>query len=266
VVEDNPTARELLSVYLEEAGYGVQVVARVTDVVPWAREHRPVAITLDLMLQDGLAWPALQQLKTDARTRDIPVIIVSILDEQPTGFALGASAYLTKPISRQELLATLERVVARRPVAAGGTPGGTAAAQPSGAPRVLAVDDHPEALELISVLLEGSEYHFSRASTGAEALILLAGERPDVLIVDLMMEPLSGFDVIAAVAADPETHAIPIIVLTARDLTMEDHARLQGHVASIVSKHAFSREHFLGELRRAAQAHAPAEGERIYVS
>src|SRR5205814_10601237 len=112
-VEDNLAARELLGVYLTKAGYGMQWVEQAADVVPRARQSKPVAITLDLLLKDEMSWPVLKHLKADPQTRDIPVVIVSILDEQPTGFALGASAYLTKPLARQELLDTLQRVGAR---------------------------------------------------------------------------------------------------------------------------------------------------------
>jgi CheY-like chemotaxis protein len=157
------------------------------------------------------------------------------------GIALGASAYLTKPIARQVLLDVLERLAGER----GKTPD-----QPL---RVLVVDDQPEALELISLALDGSRYRLIRATNGTDALELLARERPDVLIVDLMMAPVSGFDVIDAAAADPETRHIPIVVWTARDLTAEDIARLNGHVSARVSKRDFAgagKDRFLRELER----------------
>src|SRR5207248_442078 len=163
----------------------MQWVEQAADVVPRARQSQPVAITLDLLLKDEMAWPVLKHLKADPQTRDIPVVIVSILDEQPTSFALGASAYLTKPLARQELLDTLQRVVAP------GGPGDAGELPP--VRRVLAVDDQPAALELIALALEGSPYQVLPATTGAAALELLqgshmqGGERPDVLIVDLMM-------------------------------------------------------------------------------
>ena len=237
VVEDQAAARELLSLYLGEAGYGVRSVDRAANVLPRAREIKPVAITLDLMLGNEVAWRVLEQLKADVETRDIPVVIVSILEEQATGFALGAAAYLVKPVARQDLLGALERVACAdgRPL------------------KVLAVDDQPEALELIALALEDGSYALTRAGSGDEALRQLAGDRPDVLIVDLMMAPVSGFDVIAAVAGDADLCDIPIIVLTGRDLTAEDLARLNGHILTALPKRGFSKAQFLREVERATR-------------
>src|SRR5205823_2276458 len=128
------------------------VVERLAEVLPRARALAPVAITLDILLGDESGWPILERLRADAATRDIPVVIVSILDEQATGFALGASAYLVKPVARPELLDTLDRVVN----------GGDG--PPEHVRRVLAVDDQLEALELITLALEGSRYEVLRAT------------------------------------------------------------------------------------------------------
>lgn len=238
VVEDNSAAYELLRLSLSEAGYGVQWVQRVADVVPRAREVRPVVIILDILLQGEMGWSALELLHADAQTRDIPVVIVSIMDEQATGFALGASAYLVKPVARPELLTTLARVINGH-----GTPGA--------ARRVLAVDDQLEALELIVLALEDSPYQVVRASSGAAALEILEREHPDLLLIDLEMAPLSGFEVIEAVLSNARTRDIPIIVLTAHDLTAADMARLNGHVAATLSKNGFNKERLLREMRRA---------------
>jgi CheY-like chemotaxis protein len=241
VVEDNTAAYELLRLYVSEAGYSVQRAWTVAEVVPRALALDPVAITLDIALQDETGWAALEQLRADPQTRDVPVVIVSVLDEQPTGFALGASAYLVKPVTSSELLGTLERVIN----GGDGTEGQRR--------RVLAVDDQLEALELIALALAGSRYEVLRATSGVEALALLAEVRPDVLLVDLMMAPLSGFDVIDAVVANPQTRDIPIIVLTARALTAADRARLNGHVTATLSKSGFDKDGFLRELQRATR-------------
>jgi PAS domain S-box-containing protein len=246
VVEDNKEAYELLSVYLSEAGYGVQWVAHAAEVVPRARALHPVAITLDILLQAETGWPVLERLRADPQTLEIPVVIVSIVEEMATGFALGASAYLVKPVARGVLLDTLDHLIN------GGDEGQD---RPR---RVLTVDDQLEALELITLALAGTRYQVLRATSGAEALRLLAEERPDALIVDLMMAPLSGFDVIDAVVANPATREIPIIVMTAHDLTAEDMARLNGHVAATLSKSGFDRDGLLRELRRATQRARPA--------
>jgi CheY-like chemotaxis protein len=235
VVEDHPPAWELLQLYLGEAGYGVHVVERASDVVARAIALQPRAITLDLRLGEELTWPALRQLKTTPETREIPVIIVSILDDQqPTGFALGAAAYLVKPVARPDLISALDQAVG--------------ACRPA---RVLAVDDDPAALELVALALTGSPYSLLQAGSGAAALDMLARERPDALIVDLRMQPMSGFDLITLLAADSLTSDIPVIVLTAYDLGAEDVARLNGHVVAALPKTGLQKEQLLREVRRA---------------
>jgi PAS domain S-box-containing protein len=242
VVEDDPAARALLRIYLTAGGYGMQWVEHVSEVVPRVRELQPVAITLDLIMKDELAWSALEELKADPATRDIPVVIVSILNEQQTGFALGTNAYLTKPVARQTLLSTLRHVME----SSGRT-------QDTGL-RVLALDDEPEALDLLAMALDGTPHRLVKVTSGVDALELLAQEQPDVLITDLMMAPLSGFEVIDAVLSDPQLRRIPIIVVTARDLTLEDMARLNKNVLTTLSKQGFNQEQFLRELQRSTHA------------
>jgi signal transduction histidine kinase/CheY-like chemotaxis protein/CHASE3 domain sensor protein len=240
VVEDDPAARELLGVYLAEAGYRVESVSRVEDVATRVRAVKPIAITLDLVLDGELRWSALEQLKAGPETRDIPIVIVSIVDERATGLALGASDYLLMPVSRQALLAAIQ--------------GALDGAWPPDRPlRILAVDDQREALELIEAVLENTEHQLMLATSGAEALQLLKRHHPDIMIVDLMMAPVSGFDVIAAVVSDPATSDVPIIVLTAHDLTAGDRARLSGHATAVLSKTELKRAQFLQELQRAVR-------------
>ncbi len=235
VVEDHPPTQELLRVYLTEAGYGVHIVHEIDEVLPAAVALQPVAITLDLLLGENETWPLLRDLKVHEATRGIPVVIVSIIaDAQQTGFALGAAHYLVKPVARQHLLQALEQTVERRPETC-----------------VLAVDDEPHALELLSIAMAGEPYTLATANTGAEALAMLAQRRPDVLIVDLMMKPMDGFDLIATLAAEEMTSDIPIIVLTARELTAADLARLKGYVTVTLSKSSLARDQLLRELERA---------------
>jgi hypothetical protein len=222
-------------VYLTEAGYGVHIVHKTQDVLPSAIALQPVAITLDLLLGEDETWPLLRDLKVHEATRGIPVVIVSIIaDAQQTGFALGAAHYLVKPVARQHLLRALEQTVERRPETC-----------------VLAVDDEAHALELLAIAMAGEPYTLMTAGTGAEALALLAQRRPDVLIVDLMMKPMDGFDLIATLAAEEMTSDIPIIVLTARELTAADLARLNGYVTVTLSKSGLARDQLMRELERA---------------
>jgi CheY-like chemotaxis protein len=174
------------------------------------------------------------------------VVIVSIIaDGQQMGFALGAAHYLVKPVARPHLLRALEQTVERSPETC-----------------VLAVDDEPHALELLAIAMAGEPYTLITAGTGAEALALLAQHRPDVLIVDLMMKPMDGFDLIATLAAEEVTSSIPIIVLTARELTAADLARLNGYVTVTLSKSGLVREQLMRELERAIHSkRIGAQGE-----
>jgi signal transduction histidine kinase/DNA-binding response OmpR family regulator len=246
VVEDHPPTQELLRIYLTEAGYGVHIVHESEQVMPTAIALQPVAITLDLLLGEEETWPLLRDLKIHEATRGIPVVIVSIIaDGQQMGFALGAAHYLVKPVARPHLLRALEQTVARRPETC-----------------VLAVDDEPHALELLAIAMAGEPYTLITASTGAEALAVLAQRRPDVLIVDLMMKPMDGFDLIATLAAEEVTSTIPIIVLTARELTAADLARLNGYVTVTLSKSGLVRERLMRELERAIHSkRIGAQGE-----
>jgi PAS domain S-box-containing protein len=240
IVEDDPASAELLQVYLDEAGFVVQWTDREDEVLPLARQLKPVAIILDIVLHRGESWGLLARLKADPATRTIPVVIVSILDEQQRGLALGASEYLVKPVDQAELLEVLHRVATKR------------APRDGGRWQVLAVDDQIEALELIELALEGSQFQLIRATDGVQALALLEQRRPDIFLVDLVMAPLSGFDVIDAVLRAPSLHDIPIIVLTAKDLSAEERERLAEQAIAVLPKSGFNKDRFLQELQRAA--------------
>jgi PAS domain S-box-containing protein len=237
VVEDDTAARELLQITLAEQGYGVAWVDRIDQVLPRARALQPVAITLDLLVGGELSWPALQALKADPATRNIPVVIISILDEEGIGLALGASAYLTKPVTRQVLLDTIQSLVEH-------------STTPERGLRILAVDDDPAARELIVLALEGTPHHVVQAASAEEALERLDAAPVDLVIADLMMEPMSGFDLIEVLSKRPDTRGVPIVVLTARELSPGDIRRLNGSIAAALSKNGFTRRHFLQELRR----------------
>jgi CheY-like chemotaxis protein len=168
-------------------------------------------------------------------------VVVSILDEQETGLALGASAYLTKPVSRQDLLETIRDVVERSD-------------QPGRGLRVLAVDDDPAARELIVLALEATPHHVVQATGAMQALELLDEAPADLVIVDLIMEPIDGFELIEMLAQRPDMQGIPIVVLTARELTREDVLRLKGRPAATLSKHGFRKRQFLHELQRVTSA------------
>ncbi|HEY2532387.1 MAG TPA: response regulator, partial [Xanthobacteraceae bacterium] len=187
-----------------------------------ARELRPAAIILDIVMPDIDGWTVLAALKDEPKLADIPVVIVSILDEQRSGIALGATGYLTKPIDRERLVAILSRL------RAAGAPG-----------TILVVEDDEEQRLLVCTILAARGWRVREAANGRLALDAVAAELPDVILLDLMMPEMDGFELVAALQAKVAWREIPVVVVTALDLTAEDRRRLSGGVKQILSKHAF---------------------------
>ncbi|HEX9549957.1 MAG TPA: response regulator [Candidatus Limnocylindrales bacterium] len=223
VVEDDPSAVRLLHAYLEPEGYRVRVAPSGEQALIDVREERPAAILLDVLLPGMDGWEVLRHLKADPELRSIPVVIVTVVDERDVGLALGAVDYLVKPIDREALVASLERLALTSTVK-------------SRTVRILAVDDEPAALDMLSQTLRPAGFDIVRAESGMAAIAVARAERPDLVICDLVMPDLDGFGVVAALKADPATATIPIIILTGYDLTAEDKRRLNGKVLRIVSK------------------------------
>jgi len=223
VVEDNESAALLLATNLTRGGYRVEVVRNGRSVLEQAIKLKPSAITLDVVLPDIDGWEVLRALKATAATRDIPVLVISVLDDRALGLALGADDYMVKPIQREALLRFIERHGLDRGAEHKLT--------------VLAVDDDPASLALIKETLE-PEFIVATASGGEQALAAAREDLPDLVILDLMMPGMNGFEVAAALKADRKTLDIPILVSTAKELSRADKARLDAHVAAVVQKSA----------------------------
>ncbi|TAK25021.1 MAG: hybrid sensor histidine kinase/response regulator [Chloroflexota bacterium] len=247
VVEDEQSAANLLVLYLARGGYRTESAFDGTQALEKARTLHPAAITLDIMLPKIDGWEVLRALKNDAQTRDIPVVIASIVDNKSLGYALGAADYFVKPIDRRALLARLGRV--RSSAGADGR-----------ALRILAIDDDPDALSLIGGMLPATGYQLLTASGGADGIDVARAERPDVLLLDLMMPDVSGFDVIEALRADAVTRETPILVVTAKDMTDEDRALLNGRVSAVLEKGTVSAVELVSWLDRVA-VHTPVREE-----
>ena len=221
IVEDNESAAVLLGAVLTRAGYAVETVDRGRLALERAVAMHPAAITLDVILPDIDGWEVLRQLKASPETRDIPVAVVSVIDERALGVTLGADDYLVKPLHREALLSFMRRHGLKP--------------RPDSRLKVLAVDDDEGSLELLRESLE-PEFAVSALNVGAEALDVARREQPDFVILDLMMPGMNGFEVAAAMRTDPETRHIPILVSTAMDLGPEDKARLNGNVSAVMKK------------------------------
>ena len=223
VVEDDPSAVRLLRAYLEPDGYDIDVAVDGERALAAAAASRPSAILLDVLLPGMDGWDVLRRLKADPDLREIPVVIVTVVEEREVGLALGAVDYLVKPIERDALLGALNRLDLRSAV-------------PQAAVRVLAVDDEPAALSAIEAVLAPAGFEVTRALGGREGVEMATRDQPDLVICDLVMPDLDGFGVVGALRADPHTRDIPILILTGHDLTREDKQRLAGKVMAIVEK------------------------------
>ena len=239
VIEDDPSAVRLLREYLEGAGYSVRVAPSGESGISAAIAERPAAIVLDVLLPGIDGWEVLRRLKADARVQDVPVVIVTVVEEREVGLALGAVDYLVKPIDRGALLACLARYVR--------TNGGRA-----GPRRVLVVDDEPGALALIKGALEPEGVEVITAEGGREALEWArSGELVDLIVCDLVMPDVDGFEVIRALKGNERTSSLPIVVCTAHDLTTDEKAKLNGHILGIVAKGQNARAGLLDWLKHA---------------
>jgi CheY-like chemotaxis protein len=183
-------------------------------------------------------WEFLTRVKQVPKLRRIPVVIISIAADRNKGFSLGAAAVMQKPISRQELYEALVDL-------------GLFPRSQGQAVKVLVVDDDPKAVELIAVRVTDLASTVLRAYGGQEAIAIARQELPDVMVLDLMMPVVSGFDVVEALKERPETARIPILVVTAKQITGEDRARLSGYVTTIMEKADFDSDRFTAEVRRA---------------
>jgi signal transduction histidine kinase/CheY-like chemotaxis protein len=247
VIDDDPTVRELMERFLVKEGFPVVTAANGVEGLRKARELRPAAITLDVLMPDLDGWTVLAALKGDPALADIPVIFVTILDERTKGYSLGATDYLVKPIDRERLVRALERLCGDRP-----------------SRKLLLVEDDETTRTMIQHALEREGWAITPAENGRIALARLAEElRPDAILLDLLMPEMDGFEFLAELRRHAAWREIPVLVLTAKDLTAEDRRRLNGEVERIIQKGAYGRDellHEVGRLLGASIERPPARG------
>jgi signal transduction histidine kinase/DNA-binding response OmpR family regulator len=238
VVEDDYKSAELIRVQLEAEGFTVLHAASAEAALVLAVQQPLSLITLDIMLPHMDGWEFLGRLKRVPALSRIPVVIISIVADRNKGFALGAAAVMQKPISRQELYESLVDL-------------GLFPASQGKVLKVLVVDDDPKAVELIAVRMLGLAGTVLRAYGGREAIDSARQERPDLIVLDLMMPEVNGFDVVEALKEHPDTAHIPVLVVTAKQITVDDRAQLNGYVTTIMEKAGFDADRFTAEVRRA---------------
>jgi signal transduction histidine kinase/CheY-like chemotaxis protein len=224
VIEDDAQAAALLRTYLEPDGYHVSVATDGVGGIAAARRERPSAILLDVLLMGIDGWEVLRRLKADPELSDIPVVMVTVVDDREVGLALGATDYLLKPVSRMSLLASLNRHVRQT--------------AESKRPRVLIADDDPSARAFVQATLEPQGYELVAVEGGREAIYTAADGSFDMIICDLLMPDLDGFEVVAQLKSAERTQETPILILTAHTLSEADKDRLNGKIVGICQKGA----------------------------
>jgi signal transduction histidine kinase/DNA-binding response OmpR family regulator len=236
VVDDEPAARELLTSYLEGAGYAVITASSGPEAAERARQLRPAAITLDILMPGGSGFGTLSELKKTVETAHIPIIVVSVVDQKEMAFTLGAEEYLVKPVQKSALLNALRKHL--RPASA-----------PSN--NILVVDDDSKALDLVSSILRSVGYTPHAVSSGKEALQVLSKGDIHAILLDLMMPEMDGFEVLNAIKDVPGLCELPVFILTAKDLTESESRILKRGARALFRKDASWKNDLLAQLLKA---------------
>ncbi len=233
VIDDDQTVRSLMQRHISQDGIEVVTAKDGMEGLKLARELNPAVITLDVLMPGADGWQVLRELKADSALSEIPVVMCTILDEKNKGYALGAADYMNKPVSREKLRDVLGRYLSS---AAGA--------------RVLVVEDDESTRTMLRRLLVGEGCLVSEAANGRLALDRLSDGRPDLILLDLMMPEMDGFEFLTEMRGMDDYAGIPVVVITAADLSEQDRARLNGGVEQILRKTAFNRDDLLDEVRR----------------
>jgi CheY-like chemotaxis protein/anti-sigma regulatory factor (Ser/Thr protein kinase) len=243
IVDDEVPARELLASYLEPE-YRVAMAESGAEALKEAQRLRPDAITLDLMMPGSNGLETLVALRQNPATADIPVIILSIVDQKQVGFALGAADYLIKPVRKPTLLEAIRRHV-------------PAPADEDSS--ILLVDDDPKALELLEEALRSAGYEVQSVRSGARALEVLANKVVGAILLDLLMPGIDGFQVIRHVRQEPTLKDLPILVMTAKNLSREEIALLNRETQGLLQKDSSWKHQLVAEVGRVIRGHKLAK-------
>lgn len=230
VVDDDADVRELLTEFLTREGFVVATAADGAEGLILAREVRPSAIILDVLMPELDGWAVLTACKGDPQLADIPVIMLTIVDDRTRGYALGAAEYLVKPIDRKRLRAVIDKHCDRQG-------------------KILLIEDDQITRETMRKSAQRQGFGVVEAANGREALERLGENRPDLILLDLLMPEMNGFEFLVELHKNTEWCDIPVVVITAKDLTVEDRQRLNGRVASIAQKGLMSQSEILEKVR-----------------
>ncbi|QDG50730.1 response regulator [Persicimonas caeni] len=235
VIDDDPTVHALMKRFLNREGFAIRSANSGEEGLELARAHKPDAITLDVMMPEMDGWTVLSRLKGDAETSDIPVILLTIVSNKNMGYSLGASEYLVKPVDRKRLSTVLADVTGAK-----------------GEGRVLVVEDDESTREMLERTVARQGWQVDTAANGRLAIDHLeSAPAPNVILLDLMMPEMDGFEVLETMRERPEWKDIPVVVVTAADLTVEERTRLNNQVNRILGKGAYTKDQLLAEVTRA---------------
>jgi PAS domain S-box-containing protein len=235
IVEDKPHARMILETYLTEAGYEIETATNGIEALERAKVWKPDVITLDILLPVKDGWQVLRELKAHPLCKNIPVIIISMLDERNVGFGLGAVDYFVKPVQKDELLQSLKKITER-------LGGGKKSA------KILVIDDDRSVTDLMQVILEAEGCTVLKSHDGREGMRCAESDQPDLIILDLVMPDISGFNVAYQLKHNPATQHIPVMVMTSMEIDDETREQLQGFVVSLMRKSGFTKKDLLDEI------------------
>lgn len=240
------SAATMLENYLKEEGFSLVVAYDAEKGMELARRRRPDLILLDWDNAMDEIWQFWEEVKKDEALRNLPVVLLSIDSQSNLGMSLGVSKVLSKPVDPAVLHAILEEMESVRVI----TP----------SRMVLVVDDDMKSVEILSAFLLAEGYSVMKSYGGEDAIELAQKHKPDMILLDLMMPGVNGFDVLQALYKNPETSGIPVLVVTAKELSSEERKQLNGHIVDIMKKSSFSKTDFLREIHRAISAPALEKG------
>ena len=237
VVDDEPDVVAMIADYLSQVGYFPMTATSGAQALELAEKHRPFAITLDILMPDMDGFEVLQHLKENPVTRDIPTIIISMKDDKEVGFALGAVGYITKPVNKDRLIAEINKIGGSSPHA------------------IMVVDDNEFERREISQIINQEGMQAVAAANGLQCMEIIAKSIPDVLVLDLIMPDMDGFEVLERVRNEPATRHLPVIVVTAKELTAEDRKKLTGNATSVLAKSDTTSTALLQEIKKILDGH-----------
>ncbi len=233
IVEDKPHARTLLHTYLSESGYVVEIATNGVEALEKAKLWKPDVITLDILLPVKDGWQVLRELKDHPLCKEIPVIIISMVDERNVGFGLGAVEYFVKPVQKEELISAVKKVEGRIM---------------QNSATILVIDDDRSVTDLVQIILEAEGCTVLKAHNGKDGLVMAEQHKPDLIILDLVMPEMSGFNVAYQLKHNSATYTIPVMIMTSMEIDDETREQLEGFVVSLMKKSGFTKRDLLNEI------------------